>query len=389
MPTKTQLEKIIEMNSRIGNLINEKERITDKKNHSLKKGKSIKQKLDEIVQIIGETIETNRIGIFLLNREHKILPVSTIGYDNEIKKLEYNLGEGLIGKSTLTGDTIYIHDLKENRKKEDILKYSPIYQDIGIYSDMHSALIIPLRLQNKNLGAIEIISEKKNAFSQEYIDSLRVARDMISLSLEILEYNKNKMLEKMKDFYYSLEVKHEFMKGHSERVKKYVSYLISNKELYNQLKLNHESKHLIIESAQLHDIGKILIKDEFLSATGEFISKNNPVREHAKRGYDLLIENGITEKTILDIVRYHHENWDGKGYPDKLSKTRIPIEARIVAIADSFDAICSNRPYKKGLPLDGAIKELENSSEKRFDPDLLKISIPILKREYQKVHFTA
>ncbi len=377
------LERIFNMSSQIGDLINERELITNKRNYSIKKGKSIKQKLDQIVEIIGNTLDTKKIGIFLINRENKILPVSTMGYGEEIKKLEYILGEGLIGKSTELGETIYIPDLKDSKNKE---KYIPLYQDVGEYSDMRSALIVPLRWQNKNLGAIEIISNKSNAFSMEYIKSLRIVRDMLSPNLEILEQNKNKLLEKMKAMYYALEKKHEFMKGHSERVKSYVSYLLLDKEISRKLKINSENKYLFIESAQLHDIGKILINDKYLSAKGEFISKGNPVREHAKKGYELLVENNITEKIILNIARYHHENWDGQGYPDKISQTDIPIEARAIAIVDSFDAICSNRPYHKGLSLNEAINELQNSSRKRFDPNLLEKYIPILKTVYPLVH---
>ena len=86
---------------------------------------------------------------------------------------------------------------------------------------------------------------------------------------------------------------------------------------------------------------------------------------------------------ILPIIRYHHERFDGTGYPEGLSTDEIPLGARILAVADSFDAMTSDRPYHLRLSLDDAIMELENNSGTQFDPDVVKALLVILKKEYQ------
>ncbi|MDB5529319.1 MAG: response regulator [Devosia sp.] len=123
-------------------------------------------------------------------------------------------------------------------------------------------------------------------------------------------------------------------------------------------------------AAPLHDIGKIAIADAILSKPGKLTPEEMAVmREHVTIGARIL-ENGSSDliKTAELIAQSHHERWDGAGYPDKLSGTDIPIEARVVAIADVFDALCSQRPYKKAWPIEKAYAEIITCSGTHFDP---------------------
>lgn len=123
-------------------------------------------------------------------------------------------------------------------------------------------------------------------------------------------------------------------------------------------------------AAPLHDIGKIGIADAILGKPGKLTPEEFSImREHVTIGARIL-ENGSSEliKTAELIAQSHHERWDGAGYPDKLSGTDIPIEARIVAIADVFDALCSKRPYKPAWPVEKAYAEIVASSGTHFDP---------------------
>jgi putative two-component system response regulator len=134
--------------------------------------------------------------------------------------------------------------------------------------------------------------------------------------------------------------------------------------------LSPERCRTLYLAAPLHDIGKIGIADAILSKPGRLTAEEmTQMRSHVTIGARIL-ENGSSDliKTAELIVQSHHERWDGTGYPDRLSGTDIPIEARIVAIADVFDALCSVRPYKAAWPVDKAYAEIIASSGTHFDP---------------------
>lgn len=127
---------------------------------------------------------------------------------------------------------------------------------------------------------------------------------------------------------------------------------------------------MIYLAAPLHDIGKIGIADAILSKPGKLTPEEMAImREHVTIGARIL-ERGSSEliRTAELIAQSHHERWDGTGYPDRLSGTDIPIEARIVALADVFDALCSERPYKQAWPIEKAYAEIVRCSGTHFDP---------------------
>jgi len=130
--------------------------------------------------------------------------------------------------------------------------------------------------------------------------------------------------------------------------------------------------------ALLHDIGKVGVSDQILRKNGP-LSPDEwlEMRKHPEIGY------GLTSRiSFLDhaspIVRHHHERWDGTGYPDGLCGENIPLAARIFAVADSFDAMVSDRPYRRGLPLEQVIGELRRGAGKQFDPQIVDVFIPLL-----------
>jgi len=131
-----------------------------------------------------------------------------------------------------------------------------------------------------------------------------------------------------------------------------------------------ERCRMIYLAAPLHDIGKIGIADAILSKPGRLTPEEMAImREHVSIGARIL-ERGSSDliRTAELIAQSHHEKWDGTGYPDRLSGTDIPIEARIVALADVFDALCSERPYKPAWPIEKAYAEIVRCSGTHFDP---------------------
>ncbi len=133
----------------------------------------------------------------------------------------------------------------------------------------------------------------------------------------------------------------------------------------------------------LHDIGKVKIPDSILYKPTRLTDEEfEIVKQHPVIGEQIL-KPIIPLQHALPVVRHHHERYDGKGYPDGISGTAIPFAARIVAITDSFDAMVSDRPYRKGLPIEKAIAELKKGAGTQFDPELVPAFLKVVEREYQ------
>lgn len=133
----------------------------------------------------------------------------------------------------------------------------------------------------------------------------------------------------------------------------------------------------------LHDIGKVKIPDSILYKPTRLTDEEfEIIKQHPVIGEQIL-KPIIPLQHALPVVRHHHERFDGKGYPDGISGAAIPYAARIVSITDSFDAMVSDRPYRKGMPIDKALAELKKGSGTQFDPELVAAFVKVVEREYQ------
>jgi len=160
----------------------------------------------------------------------------------------------------------------------------------------------------------------------------------------------------------ALEAKDYYTRGHSERVA-FMTYEISKKLGLKGIEL--ENIHM---AAHLHDIGKIGVPDNVLNKTGKLLLHEwEYMKMHPKIGYDILSKSDKL-KHISKVVLSHHERWDGRGYPNGLAKTAIPLGSRIIAIADSIDAMTSNRPYREAMSFEKCINEILINKGLMFDP---------------------
>ncbi len=167
----------------------------------------------------------------------------------------------------------------------------------------------------------------------------------------------------------SQEAKDSYTYGHSERVRHY-SMLIAQK-----LELPQDEVEMIGRGAKLHDIGKIGIKDEVLFGSGKLTDEQYEIiKTHPGKGVVILEPLKFLDREKL-IVRHHHERFDGKGYPDGLEGENIPLGARIVCVADAFDAMRSKRLYRNPLPKEEIIRQFQSNSGSQFDPHVVDVLV--------------
>lgn len=182
-----------------------------------------------------------------------------------------------------------------------------------------------------------------------------------------------KMLNKI------LEARDPYTRQHSERVSEY------SVKIAQELGLSEDEQEVMRETALLHDIGKIGVSEAILNKKEQL----NPqewaeVRKHAQIGEEFLEPLKVLH-IEQSMVRHHHERYDGKGYPDRLKGEEIPLYSRILAVADSFEAMTAPRPYRAAISPVEAISELERCSGTQFDPEIVNALVRVLRRNKAQV----
>ncbi len=172
----------------------------------------------------------------------------------------------------------------------------------------------------------------------------------------------HEMLQRMAD---TVDLRDSYTGGHSRRVTEYVEGILA------KLEKEGPEVRLIVTAARLHDIGKIAVSDAVLNKPGKLTEAEwSEMAAHPEVGADFLRGHPGFSRGV-DIVRHHHEAWDGSGYPHRLKATQIPFGARVIAVADSFDAMTSDRPYRKGMNVAKAVSILREGRGAQWDPQIV------------------
>ena len=186
------------------------------------------------------------------------------------------------------------------------------------------------------------------------------------------EYLRRVYLDTVKTIANCLEAKDVYTRGHSKRVTDYAL------QLAKAISLPSEMLYSIHLSGLLHDIGKIGIPETILNKNSDLTTEEyNQIKLHPKISIHIL-KPIIHDEQIIANIRHHHERFDGRGYPDGQAGENIPLGARILSVADAFDAMTSTRAYRKAMTKGQAICELENNTSTQFDPALTTIFIGLL-----------
>ena len=186
-----------------------------------------------------------------------------------------------------------------------------------------------------------------------------------------------------------VEYRDDVTGGHIERTELLLKILIKemvDTKVYEDI-LKSWDHDLLLQSAQLHDVGKIAIKDSILMKPGPLTEEEREeMKKHAAFGETVIekIQEDAIESVFLSHAKImagtHHERWDGKGYPRGISGVNIPLQGRLMAIVDVYDALISERPYKKAMPTEEALKIIKQSSGSQFDPALVDVFITVVNK---------
>jgi HD-GYP domain-containing protein (c-di-GMP phosphodiesterase class II) len=243
---------------------------------------------------------------------------------------------------------------------------------------MASVLCVLLRTPRKRLGVLHLDrSYWQKPFSEDDLhlaDALAASVSAGIESAQLLHMQREMFYQTVMALAQSVEMRDPYTGGHTMRVTQYSQLLASH------LKLPAEEQKLIKIGTPLHDIGKIGIDDAILRKPGKLTPEEfAAMKTHTVKGAAILA-TVVGFEPCIPIARSHHEQWSGQGYPDGLAGEKIPRLARIVAVADAFDAMTSDRPYRNGMPAQVAFDEVRNQSGKQFDPECAAAFLSIQER---------
>ena len=245
---------------------------------------------------------------------------------------------------------------------------------------------IEVAVEAMHLGASDLLIKP---FELELaVFSVKKAIEQTKMEEELESYHKNlkklvaERTEKLQEAYHTLKKAHldsvkvlaeaidakdPYTRGHSDRVRQ------MSLRIATSLRFNEERMEILEYGALLHDIGKIGVKDEILQKPGPLSAEEyQTIREHPLIGVRIL-EGVEFFKDKIPMIRNHHEQFDGKGYPDRLVGEAIPLEARIIAVPDAFDAMTSSRPQRENRALEEILSDMEQQKGRQFDPRILEI----------------
>jgi putative nucleotidyltransferase with HDIG domain len=322
--------------------------------------------LEQIARLLG----VDAASVLLLNPRTNLLEfVSGRGFrSNSLRYTRLKLGEGCAGRVALERRLIHVPDLETNRM--DFVR-SPLFSGekfISYYG-------VPLVAKGRILGVIEIFQRSALNPDADWLSFLKAISGQAAIAIDNAIMFKELQISNIElNLAYdvtieglsrALDLRDKETEEHTRRVTEIALKLAS------ALGVAETDMVHIRRGAILHDIGKVAIPDQILFKKGPLVEEEWEVmRRHPNIAVELL--SPVTYLTpALDIPHWHHEKWDGTGYPDRLEKEQIPFSARLFAFADVFDALTSDRPYRVAWAKRDAVQYIESQSGQHFDPNMM------------------
>ena len=337
-----QLEKLLEMSKRISS--------------TLKIEEVLKTGMASAEEVLGAEASS----IWEMDAEKQEIYFRVVSAEGaSAKGIRLKIGEGIAGWVVQNGQPQLVADARQDPRFSRKV-------DSTTHFVTKSMLCVPLLVNDACIGAFQLLNKKSGELFNDrdlYLAQLLAGQIAVALDNARLYQEKRATLTHvalaLADV---IEMRDEYTGGHVQRVIDYS--LLMGKEMG----LDEETQETLQLSAALHDIGKIAVPDRVLNKQGPLDSEEFALmKQHPQTGTKMLLETRILQQ-IIPGMRSHHERWDGRGYPDGLKGEASPLQARIIAVADTFDAMTTNRPYRKGLSLHVAIEELKKNIGTQFCP---------------------
>ncbi len=305
--------------------------------------------LDEVLGLI----KADNASVMLLEPSGGLSILAGAGASGIADKRTTVAGMGISGAILKSGRAEIVNDAPAD----------PRYAEGGM--DVKSLMCTPLKVLDKTIGVINVSTTTPHTYTA---DELKLLSSVASQAAAVIE--NARLFDQLQDTFFStvhvlaetIEMRDHYTGGHTRRVQIYADAMCQ------EIGLSEEDRGALKLASSLHDIGKIGIDDHILRKPGllseaEFAE----IRRHSEYGAEILAHvKGL--RHVVPIVRHHHERYDGQGYPDGLLGEEIPFLARIITVADAFDAMIIDRPYRDALPLQQALEELELNKKLQFDP---------------------
>lgn len=291
---------------------------------------------------------------------------------DKIVNIRLKKDEGIAGKVIMSGEPVLIRDVQEHPDWSNRVDESS-----GFVTK--SMITVPLTVKGKVLGSLQLLNKKQCDFFNEADVSLAVAL----ASQSAMALHNSQMYDELQQMFLSmirtlakvLDARDLYTAGHSERVANYSVWIAG------KLGMAADKKKELYKAALLHDVGKIGIPDDILRKPDRLTKEEyDSIKLHTVIGADIL-SNMEPKRAMADVIqtaRSHHERMDGSGYPDGLKGNEISLFARIVGVADTFDAMTTARSYSKGMPYRDAAEELIRCKDTLFDSAIVDAFTTVL-----------
>ncbi len=374
---QVQLEKL-------GQEINFDEKVSKKFYSFDKSFQSICQKVDrlesliEVSQIVNSTLQLKELlplimesttklmkaeasSLMLIDEGYFVFEVAIGEKKDEIKKIRLPVTDGVAGWVAQNKQPISIKDVTRDPRF-----CKKIDKEIKFVTK--SLLCVPLLIKDKIIGVVEALNKiGEEEFSQDDLELLQAMANQGAIAIEnarLYEDLKDLFFNSIKALVTTIEAKDHYTRGHSEQVMKY------SQAIAFQLNLSDDEKETIRLAGLLHDIGKIGIDEAIIRKPGRLTYEEfTEIIKHPTIGAEIIKPIKQLQHVVPGVWQ-HHERYDGRGYPNKLKGEEISFLGRILAVADTFDAMTSDRSYRKRLPHQTALEEIKEQTNRQFDPSI-------------------
>lgn len=249
----------------------------------------------------------------------------------------------------------------------------PLKSDEVYFKTKHAFELIKFILNNSR--ALKGIEERNISLQKQNLLLARRIEESTKNLTRLYEDLKETYMRTIKTLAHAIDARDHYTHSHSDNVTRY------SEMIARAMNVDMNYVEDIKDACQLHDLGKIGVHDNILSKPGTLSAEEfAEIKLHSQKGAQILEPLKFLDN-VINIVRHHHERWDGQGYPAGLKGEQIPLGARIMAVADSYDAMVSPRPYRRvGLSVREAIEEIKKNSGTQFDPAVVEAFLKVVDR---------